>query len=109
MAGRRGEGFSFSRSKAARLSAAKARALGKSPDKGPGLFTRLWDVGELWWKRCCALVLNLIGTAALVFICVLLWQAINQRVIAIAPISVPESLAKAGFTADARRSVWKAR
>jgi hypothetical protein len=97
------KGLSLSRSKAARLAAAKARARGKSSDTKPGLWGRViivwkWLASFFNWLKSCALYI--LGAGIFILIGALLWQTIGRPSIVIAPISVPDSLAKTGYTAE---------
>jgi tetratricopeptide (TPR) repeat protein len=89
-------GFSFSRIKMARLSAAKARVSRRIARAEPTVWQRI----ALVWKALPTVVLTLAGLFTFVFIAVLLWQALAKKTIAIAPISVPKMLAESGYTAD---------
>ncbi len=84
------------RIKAARLAVARARHSVKPPDKK----RTAWETGELYWGRFATLAIN--GAAILVagFGLYILWVSVTQKVISIAPISVPKDLADSGFTAD---------
>src|SRR5208283_420597 len=80
--------------KAAKLAAARARH--KPSDKS----RTAWEVAELYWNRFTALALNGVAILAAGFIFYVLWESVTQKVISIAPISVPKELADSGYTAD---------
>src|SRR5208283_774718 len=80
--------------KAAKLAAARARH--KPSDKK----RTAWEVAELYWNRFTTLFRNGVAILIVVFGVYILYQSITQKVISIAPISVPEGLAKSGYTAD---------
>ncbi len=88
--------IAFSRSRAARVAAARARALAKTSRQSPGL----WERGELYWKRAATLFLNAVVISAVVFVGWLLWNAVSERVIVVASMSVPKSLEASGYTAE---------
>jgi tetratricopeptide (TPR) repeat protein len=95
--------FSFSRLKAARLSAAKARISRRAAPEERTIWQRKALVGRVLstsWKVLVAVVLSVVGIFSFVIITVLLWQALTKKTIAIAPISVPKMLAENGYTAE---------
>jgi hypothetical protein len=53
-----------------------------------------------WWTSLRNFVLNVVGAAIFVGASVLLYDAVMQPTIAIAPISVPEALEKSGYTSE---------
>jgi len=53
-----------------------------------------------FWKEFAAFVLSVASVCAVAIIVVLLWKALTQKTIAIAPISVPKTIAENGYTAD---------
>ncbi len=83
-----------SRTKAARLAAAKSRH--KPADKK----RTAWEVAEFYWNRFAKLAINCGAILVAGFGFYILWVAVTQKVISIAPISVPRDLADNGFTAD---------
>jgi tetratricopeptide (TPR) repeat protein len=93
-------GFSFSRLKLARLSAAKARVSSRAAHDERTVWQRIGQALATGWKVLVAVVLSLAGLFTFVFIAVLLWQALTKKTIAIAPIPVPKMLAESGYTAD---------
>jgi hypothetical protein len=86
--------FTLPRIKAARLAAAKARR--KPPDKK----RTAWEFGELYWNRCVTLAINGVAILAVGFVLYILYQSVTQKVISIAPISVPKEMADEGYTPD---------
>jgi hypothetical protein len=80
--------------KAARLAAAKGRH--KPADKK----RTAWEIAELYWNRFAKLTINCGAILVAGFGFYILWVAVTQKVISIAPISVPKDLADSGFTAD---------
>jgi tetratricopeptide (TPR) repeat protein len=88
--------LSLSRIKAARLAAVRARHIAQPADKK----RTAWEVAELYWNRFATLART--GVAVLVagFALYILWQSIFQKIISIAPISVPKNLADGGYTSD---------
>jgi tetratricopeptide (TPR) repeat protein len=84
----------LSRIKAARLAAARARH--KPSDKK----RTAWEVAELYWNRFTTLAINGGAILAAGFVLYILWESITQKVISIAPISVPKELADDGYTPD---------
>jgi hypothetical protein len=95
-------GFSFSRLKLARLSAAKARVSQRAVLEQRSLWQRIassWQPIGVIWNAVGKFVLHA-GLLAFALIGVLLWKAHTQKTIAIAPISVPKMLAENGYTAD---------
>ena len=82
------------RKKAARLAAAKARH--KPADKR----RTAWEFGELYWTRFATLFRNGVAIVIVGFGAYILYQSVTKKVISIAPIAVPQDLAKDGFTAD---------
>ena len=86
--------FALPRIKAARLAAARARH--KPPDKK----RTAWEVGELYWNRCVTLAINGLAILAAGFVLYILYQSVTQKVISIAPISVPKELADDAYTPD---------
>jgi tetratricopeptide (TPR) repeat protein len=96
-------GFSFSRIKMARLSAAKARVSQRRVYEQRSVWQRVassWQLIRVIWNAVGKFVLQLAGLLAFALIGVLLWQALTKKTIAIAPISVPKMLAESGYTAD---------
>jgi Flp pilus assembly protein TadD len=96
-------GFSFSRLKMARLSAAKARVSQRTVHKQRSIWQRIASSSQLIgviWNAVATFVLQLAGILAFALIGVLLWKALTQKTIAIAPISVPKTVAESGYTAD---------
>ncbi len=96
-------GFSFSRIKMARLSAAKARVSGRAArDERTAWqrFVRVCTAIAAFWKELAAFVLSVASVCAVAIIIVLLWKALTQKTIAVAPIAVPRMLAENGYTAD---------
>jgi hypothetical protein len=83
------------RIKTARLAAAKARRKPSEKKKRAG-----WETAELYWNRFLTVALNSLGVLAGGFVLYVLWQSVTQKVIAIAPISVPQQLAVNGYTTD---------
>jgi hypothetical protein len=53
-----------------------------------------------FWKELAAFVLSVASVCAVAIIAVLLWKALTQKTIAIAPISVLKTVAENGYTAD---------
>jgi tetratricopeptide (TPR) repeat protein len=82
------------RIKAARLAAAKARR--KPPEKK----RTGWQTAALYWNGFREVALNCLGVLAGGFVLYVLWQSVTEKVIAIAPISVPQQLAVNGYTTD---------
>jgi tetratricopeptide (TPR) repeat protein len=82
------------RIRAARLAAVKARR--KPPEKK----RTGWQTVALYWNGFLAVALNCLGVVAGLFVFYVLWQSVTQKVIAIAPISVPQQLAVNGYTTD---------
>jgi tetratricopeptide (TPR) repeat protein len=93
-------GFSFSRIKMARLSAAKARLSRRAAREERTVWQRIAQALATGWKLLATVVLSLAGVFTFAIIAVLLWQALMQKTIAIAPIGVPRMLAESGYTAD---------
>jgi Tfp pilus assembly protein PilF len=84
------------RMKAARLAAARARHIAKPADKKH----TAWEFGEFYWNRSATLFRNVLAILVVGFGAYILYQSVIPKVISIAPIAVPEDLAKNGFTAD---------
>ena len=85
----------------ARLSAAKARVLRGAACEERTVWRRIGGQAlATGWKLLVTVVLSLAGVFTFAIIAVLLWQALTQKTIAIAPISVPKMLAENGYTAD---------
>jgi hypothetical protein len=84
------------RMKAARLAAAKARHIAKPADKK----RTAWEFGEFYWNRSATLFRNGLAILVVGFGAYILYQSVIPKVISIAPIAVPQDLAKNGFTAD---------
>ena len=82
------------RIKAARLAAAKARRKPYKKERSA------WETAALYGNRIRAIALNCLGAVAGGFVLYVLWQSVTQKVIAIAPISVPQQLAANGYTTD---------
>jgi tetratricopeptide (TPR) repeat protein len=93
-------GFSFSRLKMARLSAAKARVSRRAAGEERTAWQRIAQAIATGWKLLVTVVLSLAGVFTFAIIVVLLWQALTEKTIAIAPIAVPRMLAENGYTAD---------
>jgi tetratricopeptide (TPR) repeat protein len=103
-------GFSLSRLKMARLSAAKARVSRRKIREDRTVWQRYAHVWQrfiractalaTFWKELAAVVLSVVSVCAVAIILVLLWQVLTKTTIAIAPISVPKILAESGYTAD---------
>jgi len=96
-------GFCFSRLKLARLSAAKARVSRRKVRDERTVwqrFARGCMAIAAFWKEFAAFVLSVASVCAVAIIVVLLWKALTQKTIAIAPISVPKTIAENGYTAD---------
>jgi tetratricopeptide (TPR) repeat protein len=95
--------FSLSRIKMARLSAAKARVSQRTVYEQRSTWQRIassWQLIVVIWNAVAKFVLQLAGILAFALIGVLLWKALTQKTIAIAPISVPKTVAENGYTAD---------
>jgi tetratricopeptide (TPR) repeat protein len=92
--------FSLSRLRMARLSSAKARVSRRVSGEGHAVWQGVAQALATGWKLLATFVLSLVGIFTFVFIAVLLWEALTQKTIAIAPISVPRVLAENGYTAD---------
>jgi tetratricopeptide (TPR) repeat protein len=86
--------ISMSRIKGAKLAAARARH--KPSDKK----RTAWEFGELYWGRFATLFRNGVAILIVGFGVYILYQSVTQKVISIAPISVPKGLADSGYTAD---------
>jgi hypothetical protein len=93
-------GFSFSRLKMARLSAAKARVSQRNVRDERSAWQRIAQALATGWKFLVTVVLSLAGVFTFAIIAALLWQALTQKTIAIAPIAVPRTLAENGYTAE---------
>jgi tetratricopeptide (TPR) repeat protein len=96
-------GLSFSRINMARLSAAKARVSQRTVYEQRSIWQRIatsWQLIGVIWNVGGKFVLQLAGLLAFALIGVLLWKALTQKTIAIAPIAVPKMLAENGYTAD---------
>jgi tetratricopeptide (TPR) repeat protein len=96
-------GFSFSRLKIARLSAAKARVsrrIARDERTVWQRFVRVCTAIAAFWKELAAVVLSVVSVCAVAVILVLLWQARTKTTLAIAPISVPKTVAESGYTPD---------
>jgi hypothetical protein len=96
-------GFSFSRIKMARLSAAKARVSRRAAREERTLWRRFMRgcmAFATFWKELATFVVSVVSVCAIAIIAVLLWKALTQKTITIAPISVPKTLAESGYTAD---------
>jgi tetratricopeptide (TPR) repeat protein len=96
-------GFSLSRIKMARLSAAKARVSRRIAREERTVwqrFVRVCMAMATFWKELAAVVLSVVSVCAVAIIVVLLWKALTQKTIAIAPIAVPRKLAENGYTSD---------
>jgi tetratricopeptide (TPR) repeat protein len=93
-------GFSFSRIKMARLSTAKARVSRRIAREERSVWQRVGQALATGWKLLATVVLSLAGVLTFVFIAVLRWQALTEKTIAIAPISVPRMLAENGYAAE---------
>jgi tetratricopeptide (TPR) repeat protein len=95
--------FSLSRLKMARLSAAKKRISRRTVYEQRSIWHRIassWQLVGVIWNAVAKFVLQLAGLSAFALIGVLLWKALTQKTITIAPISVPKMLAESGYTAD---------
>jgi tetratricopeptide (TPR) repeat protein len=93
--------ISVSRSKAARLAAAKTRHNPADKER------TAWEVAELYWKGFVAffrdlttITLGLVSVFGFAVAAYLLLNGVRGRVIAVAPISVPQDLATKGYTSD---------
>jgi Flp pilus assembly protein TadD len=95
--------FSLSRLKLARLSAPKTIVFRRSAREERTIwqrFVRGWMAIAAFWKELAAFVLSVASICAVAIIAVLLWKALTQKTIAVAPISVPRMLAENGYTAE---------
>ncbi|PZR87467.1 MAG: hypothetical protein DLM68_08525, partial [Hyphomicrobiales bacterium] len=88
--------LSMSRIKAARLAAARARHIAQPSDKK----RTAWEFAALIWSRLTTVALNVVGVVGVGFVAYLLWESVTQKVISIAPISVPKELVDGGYTPD---------
>jgi tetratricopeptide (TPR) repeat protein len=96
-------GFSFLRLKMARLFAAKTIVFRRSAREKPTVwqrFVRVCIALATFSKELAAVVLSVASVCAVAIILALLWLALTQKTIAIAPISVPKTVAENGYTAD---------
>jgi hypothetical protein len=84
----------------ARLSAAKARVSCRAARDERTAWQRIAQALATGWKLIATIVLNLVAFFTFVIIAALLWEALTQKTIAIAPISVPKTVAENGYTAD---------
>jgi tetratricopeptide (TPR) repeat protein len=87
--------FSLSRTKAAKLAAARARRVAAPPGKQ----RTGWELGELYWARFTKVALNAVAILVAGFLLYFLWH-VSKNVISIAPLSVPQVLAANGYTGD---------
>jgi tetratricopeptide (TPR) repeat protein len=93
-------GFSFSRLKTARLSAAKARVSRRAAREERTVWQRIGQALATAWKLLVTAVLSLVSVLTFMFIGALLWDDLTEKTIAISPIAVPRILAENGYTAD---------
>ncbi len=91
------------RKKAARLAAAKARHITKPADKKRTAWefgALVWNAHVAFWRDLTAIALGIVGFFGVIAAAVLLYKAVYDPGIAIAPISVPKELADEGYTPD---------
>jgi len=97
-------GFSLSRIKMARLSAAKARVSRRAAREERTIWQRISQALATGWKLLATVVLSLAGIFTFAIIAALLWKALTENTIAIAPIAVPRMLAETATRPMSRRS-----
>src|ERR1700730_1282820 len=78
-------GFSFSRIKMARLSAAKTRVSQRKVREERTAWQRISQALATGWKLLATVVLSLAGFFTFAIIAALLWKALTEKTIAIAP------------------------